>query len=165
MGLPDNRPLCADGTLWRAGRLRAVRQWLPQGRHAAAALPPPPLPPAAPTAVALSALKCLDYSTALSRFNGNEQRYRHWLGKFIEESPALAPKIRSALATGRRDEAVTLAHTFKGSTGTLGLEKLKTLAEELEAAIRHGRSAVPELRQLERATDEARLEIAQALAP
>jgi two-component system sensor histidine kinase/response regulator len=140
-----------------------LAKWLPQGRPAAAApLPPPPV---APTAVVLSTLKCLDYSATLSRFNGNEQRYRHWLGKFIEESPALAPKIRNALATGRRDEAVTLAHTFKGSTGTLGLEKLKVLAQELEAAIRHGRPAVPELRQLERAIDEARFEIAQALAP
>lgn len=139
-----------------------LQRWLPRGRQAAA---PPALPLVLPAAKALGDLGCLDYPSALARFGGNEQRYRHWLGKFIEESPALAPKIRSALASGRRDEAVTIAHTFKGSTGTLGLEKLKSLAEELETAVRRGRPAVPELRQLERAIDEARFEIAQALTP
>jgi two-component system sensor histidine kinase/response regulator len=138
-----------------------LRRWLPRGRQTAA--PPPPMP--LPAATALDALGCLDYAPALARFGGNDARYRHWLGKFVEESPALTPKVRNALATGRRDEAVTLAHTFKGSAATLGLTKLGALAEALEAAIRHGRPAVPELRQLERAIDEARLAIAQALTP
>ncbi len=142
--------------------LHAVLQrWVP--REGQAAAPPPPRP--MPAATALEALGCLDFASALARFGGNEPRYRHWLGKFVEESPALAPKVRNALASGRRDDAVTLAHTFKGSTATLGLTKLGALAEELEAAIRHGRPAVPELRQLERAIDEARFEIAQALTP
>ena len=50
-------------------------------------------------------------------------------------------------------------HSFKGGAGTLGLNALYALAAELEAEIRGGRSAVPGLRQLERAIDETRREI------
>ena len=69
----------------------------------------------------------------------------------------VAPLPAQALGHRHARESVVLAVTVAVVADGL--------AEELEAAIRHGRSAVPELRQLERATDEARLEIAQALAP
>lgn len=126
-------------------------KWLPWGQGATPAAPGPA--PAAP------ALRCVDVAAALPRFAGNEQRYRQWLARFVDESPAVAPELRRALAAGDRERAVAVAHDFKGSAGTLGLENLQVRAAELEQAIRQGRDAVPELRQLERAIDEARREI------
>ncbi len=129
-------------------------KWLPWGATATA---PDTSSPVA--AKALPELRCLDVAAGLQRFSGNEQRYRHWLARFVEESPEVAPELRRLLASGATEKALAATHSFKGSAGTLGLEVLATRAAELEQAIRQRRDAVPELRQLERAIDEARREI------
>jgi two-component system sensor histidine kinase/response regulator len=129
-------------------------KWLPWGPAAAPAAAPP-----GDGAKGLPELRCLDVAAALPRFSGNEQRYRHWLAKFVEESPEMAPQLRRALANGNTDKALAAVRSFKGTAGTLGLEDLEARAAELEQAIRKGRDSVPELRQLERAIDEARREI------
>ena len=49
-------------------------------------------------------------------------------------SPSVEPRPRDTTSTGRRDDAVTIAHAFKSSATTVGLAKLSTLAEELEIA-------------------------------
>ncbi|MBI5107232.1 MAG: response regulator [Rhodocyclales bacterium] len=139
-------------------------KWLPWGaRSATPAATPAPTPPPSSTPSALPSLRCLDVAAAVERFAGNEARYRHWLGKFVDDSPLVAPELRSALAAGENEHAANLVHSFKGSVGTLGLVALHARAAELEAAIRGGHGAVPELRQLERAIDEARREIISAL--
>ncbi len=139
-------------------------KWLPWGARPEAAATNPALPPGpAAKLSALPSLRCLDIAAALERFAGNEERYRHWLREFVDDSPMVAPEVRSALAAGKNEKAATLVHSFKGSVGTLGLEALYARATELEAAIRGGNGAVPELRQLERAIDEARREIISAL--
>jgi CheY-like chemotaxis protein len=101
----------------------------------------------------------IDVDTAMRRFGGNAQRYRHWLARFVEEAPAVAPAIRQALAADRREEAAAQAHSFKGTAGTLGLVELSLRSGELESALNTGRDGVPELRLLERAIEEARREI------
>jgi two-component system sensor histidine kinase/response regulator len=101
----------------------------------------------------------IDVDTAMRRFGGNAQRYRHWLARFVEEAPAVAPAIRQALAADRREEAAEQAHSFKGTAGTLGLVELSLRSGELESALNTGRDGVPELRLLERAIEEARREI------
>lgn len=124
-------------------------KWLPRGREAArnAEAKARPAPP------------CIDVAVALSRFAGDEERYRQWLARFVEESPALAPELRRALASGALDQAAATVHAFKSTVGTLGLERLQARAAELEQAICGGGDAVPELRRFERAIDEARREI------
>jgi HPt (histidine-containing phosphotransfer) domain-containing protein len=71
----------------------------------------------------------------------------------------MAPQLRRALADGNTEKALAAVRSFKGTAGTLGLDNLEARAAELEQAIRKGRDSVPELRQLERAIDEARREI------
>jgi len=119
----------------------------------------PAVAPLSGQPVAPLSLQGLDVTAAIERFAGNEQRYRHWLCRFVEESLDLAPNVRRALAAGDDQQAAALVHSFKGGAGTLGLNALHALAAELEAEIRGGRSAAPGLRQLERAIDEARREI------
>ena len=139
-------------------------KWLPVGGRAAIEPPPPARPSSSGIGLsALPSLRSLDIAAAIERFAGNEQRYRHWLGKFIDESPAVAPEVRRMLATGEFDAAAAKVHEFKGNVGALGMEALQARASDLETAIRGRQGAVPELRQLERAIDEARREITTAL--
>ena len=153
IGMNDHLGKPIDGASFYA----LLDTWLPRGK-AAASMPvaerPPPEQPVAP-----QSLHGLDVAAAIERFAGNEQRYRYWLGRFVEESPTLAPEVRRALAAGDDQQAAALVHSFKGGAGTLGLNALYALAAELEAEIRGGRSAVPGLRRLERAIDETRREI------
>jgi len=138
-----------------------VNKWLASG---GAARVPSASSVAAPDATtALGRIPGLDVRSALARFGGNEERYREWLERFAAESPEEAQRIRRALAGGDRERAAASVHSFKGSVGTLGLTRLQIRAAELESAIRAGFDAVPELRQLERAIDEARREIQAAL--
>ncbi|MBK9018541.1 MAG: response regulator [Sulfuritalea sp.] len=140
---------------------RILAKWLPERRTPGAPAPVEPAP--APMRLALPAMRGVDTVAALTRFFGDEQRYRHWLAKFVEESPSVAPDIRRALAAGQTELAIRMAHSFKGRTGTLGLTELHLKAAALEAALNNALAGVPELRSLERAIDETRREIATAL--
>ncbi len=142
---------------------RILAKWLPERRTPGAPAPAEPAPAPAPMRLALPAMRGVDTVAALTRFFGDEQRYRHWLAKFVEESPSVAPDIRRALATGQTELAIRMAHSFKGRTGTLGLTDLQLKAAALEAALNNALAGVPELRSLERAIDETRREIATAL--
>ncbi len=152
IGMNDHLGKPIDGASFYA----LLDTWLPRGQAAAAA---PAVAPLSGQPVAPLSLQGLDVTAAIERFAGNEQRYRHWLCRFVEESLDLAPNVRRALAAGDDQQAAALVHSFKGGAGTLGLNALHALAAELEAEIRGGRSAAPGLRQLERAIDEARREI------
>ncbi len=111
----------------------------------------------------LAALNGVDTVGALRRFLGNEERYRHWLIKFVEESPAVTAQIREALAAGQADLATRTAHSFKGGVGAIGLCELQERAAALEAALKTRREAEPELQSLERSIEAARAEIIAAL--
>jgi putative two-component system response regulator len=88
--------------------------------------------------VGLSALHSIDTEGGLERFVGNEQRYRHWLIKFAEDSSGDLIDIRNALARGELEVVRKSAHSIKGQTGMLGLTDLHTIAAAIEAAVAHG---------------------------
>lgn len=157
IGMNDHLGKPIDGANFYA----LLDTWLPRGQAADAV--PVVERAAAGRLAAPPPLQALDVAAAIERFAGNEQRYRHWLGRFVEECPNLAPDVRRALAAGDDQQAAALVHSFKGSAGTLGLNALHALAAELEAEIHGGGSAVSGLRQLERAIDEARREIIRML--
>lgn len=140
---------------------RMLAKWLPERRRQDAVTHA--TEPTAPPRTTLPEIRGVDTAAGLARFFGNEQRYRHWLTNFVAESPSVAPEIRNAMAAGNAETAIRLAHTFKGSTGTLGMIDLSDRAAALESALRNSLDGVSELRSLERAIDEARREIAAAL--
>lgn len=140
---------------------QVLAKWLPASSKA-----PPErrdAKPELPAAPGLAALQGIDTEAALKRFVGNEERYRHWLVKFVEESPTVAARIREALAAGQPELAARSAHSFKGGVGTIGLCELQERATELEAALKARQTAEPELQRMERAIDAAREEIISAL--
>ena len=66
---------------------------------------------------------------------GDETRYRHWLGVFLQQAPMLIAKARQKLLAGETEQASMAAHTLKGSTGLLGMKELHANAARLEIAI------------------------------
>ncbi len=107
---------------------------------------PPTLASAAPTSPAtlaesLATLAGVDAVAGLARFNGNCERYRHWLGDFVAGADAIPEQLRSELARGDAAQAARTAHAFKGRVGMLGLTELFASAAALERALREGAAA------------------------
>jgi len=69
------------------------------------------------------------------RMGGSVASYCAILEKFRNGQQNTLAEIRSAIAANNWGKAELLAHTLKGLLGTLGAEKLKDNATELEAAI------------------------------
>ncbi len=119
--------------------------------------------PAEPLTNAKLAIKNVRVAEALSRFAGDEARYRHWLIEFIGHGPAAASQIRMAVANGSHDTAIRLAHAFKGRTGMLGMAELHSIARTLEMALKNFEPTAFWLDELERTAEEMSRDISAAL--
>ena len=78
----------------------------------------------------------LDLAAALRRTGGNRDLLRTVQTRFAASLDEFAPTFRAALAEGRRDDAMRLAHTFKGIAGTVGASVVQAAAATLEHACR-----------------------------
>jgi len=114
-------------------------QWLarsgqtsPASREAAA----PAIPPDDAALQALARLPEIDLDAALSRLRGNPQRLLKLLHLFVAEHRNDADALRHALRDGDCVSAERLAHTLKGAAGSLGLERIRQAATELNALLR-----------------------------
>lgn len=96
---------------------------------------------------------------ALSRFGGDEERYRHWLVEFVDHGPNATAQIRQAITSGSQDAAVKLTHALKGRTGMLGMNELHSISQTLEMALRDGEPTQLWLEELEDAVAEMRRQI------
>ncbi len=102
-----------------------------------------PLPGPGPDAGALDAagaepmrrIPGVDVSGALSRLDGNKKLYQWLLRAFLESEQATASSIALALERGERELAERLAHTSKGSAGSIGAYLVMEAGAELERAI------------------------------
>ncbi|MBK1717620.1 PAS domain-containing hybrid sensor histidine kinase/response regulator [Thiocystis violacea] len=93
----------------------------------------------APEAVrvgALEDLEGLDVESGLRSVGGNRPLYLRLLRKFAQNHADDMTRVREALALGDQEQARRLSHTLKGTAATLGALETRTLAAELEAAIR-----------------------------
>ena len=75
-------------------------------------------------------------SDGVRRMGGSVAGYCAILEKFHSSQQNTIAGIRSAIAAGDREKTERLAHTLKGLLGTLGADKLKSRAADLEIAIR-----------------------------
>ena len=71
----------------------------------------------------------------LSRFAGDEKRYRHWLGDFIDSGPRTVVTISKAIDAGDIETAKRMVHSFRGRTSMLGMSELHALAMALEMTL------------------------------
>jgi len=77
----------------------------------------------------------VDVSGSVRRIGRNVALYYSLLDKFRIKERNTAASIREALAAGDSSTAERLAHTLRGTTGTLGAKNLQDLAASLENSI------------------------------
>ena len=84
---------------------------------------------------AIPPVTSLDISATLSRLNGDRKLYLSLLNAFVENESNAALSIKEALSEGNTTMAIRLAHTSKGTAGSIGAVELEKLAGILEIAI------------------------------
>jgi two-component system, sensor histidine kinase and response regulator len=80
----------------------------------------------------------VDSARGLQRIAGNQKLFRDLLMQFVSNQGAVGNRIRAALDSGDRKEAERLAHSLKGVSGNLGINRVFSLAGNLEKAIHDG---------------------------
>ncbi len=106
----------------------------PAKRHRAAAAP-------AATARAEAAelkLPGIDVAAGLASANGSAELYHKLLRKFRDSGQAFATSFQAAQAGSDPTAPIRLAHTLKGTAGTIGARALQRAAGALEAACQNG---------------------------
>ncbi|MDR3395860.1 MAG: ATP-binding protein, partial [Parasulfuritortus sp.] len=73
----------------------------------------------------------VDRAYGLKNVRGNVRAYVDLLHRFVEHHAEDMARLQHALDTGDLELARRLAHTLKGSGGTLGLTRIQSLASEL----------------------------------
>ena len=77
----------------------------------------------------------IDVELGLKRARGNETLYRNLLVLLDEKYADAADVIEASLGEGRKEDAVALAHSVKGTSGMLGALDLYEASGRLEAAL------------------------------
>jgi PAS domain S-box-containing protein len=91
-------------------------------------------------ATGFASIAGLDAKAGLRMTRGNVEKYAALLRLFVENHDADMTRLRDCLAAGDMEQAKRLAHTLKGTAGTVGATGLSGLAVALDAALREGRS-------------------------
>jgi two-component system sensor histidine kinase/response regulator len=112
--------------------------WLPQRQSGTPASGMPAQGPAQDSAALrtrLAAIDDLNLDWGLAAVRGNLERYRQLLDQFAAGHRDDMMRIAEQVAAGNASGAIRIAHTLKGSAGTLGLSRLQVEAEILEKAL------------------------------
>ncbi|MEO5351734.1 MAG: response regulator [Magnetococcus sp. XQGC-1] len=78
----------------------------------------------------------IDTEKGVQRVGGRVRAYFKVLATFVDSQADLLHRIGRSLEQRQQDEAIRLAHTLKGSAGTIGASALHVLAASLEAELR-----------------------------
>lgn len=111
-------------------------RWIPAAKHAGFA-PPPDLR----AADDWPSLDGFDFAAALHRCGGSDDKYRHWLGAFLDDSAATADEVDALVRRGDAPAACARLHALKGRAGMLGLSRLADATAAFEAALKQGAAA------------------------
>ena len=86
------------------------------------------------TSVISTVVQLLDFnrSLALDRVGGDEELFHEVAELYLKEYPILISQIQDAVRSGNAYDLHHLAHTLKGSLGTLGAETAAAQALSLE---------------------------------
>ena len=78
----------------------------------------------------------IDVNDALNRIGGNMDLYKRLLKRFVDGSQI--EELQTAVNGDSLEDSVRQAHTLKGVSANLSLLKLKTIAADLESALKDG---------------------------
>ena len=143
---------------WREGR--------PLASTAIAATPSAAAPASAssPNPAASLPTAGLNSAAALKRLGGLESVYLIALRSFIAEAEKLAAQLQAARAERSLAAALPALHTLKGLAGTVGADRLATLTQQAERALKEDLNAWDALDPVLQACPEVAGDIAQLLS-
>jgi polar amino acid transport system substrate-binding protein len=87
---------------------------------------------------AIPALAGIDTADGVARLGGNVGSYLKLLRKFADNQADSVDRIRQEHGAGNLAEAVRVAHTLKGVSGSVGAMALQEVALQLESALKDG---------------------------
>jgi CheY-like chemotaxis protein len=90
----------------------------------------------------LANLPGVDVAFGLNNLLGDVSFYLEMLGKFFENHGGDVDQLYRQMAAGDSEGARHLAHTLKGTAGTLGLKEIARLSAEVEQVILAGGSSI-----------------------
>ncbi len=138
-GMQDvvTKPIAPEA-LWHA-----LNRWVAPPSPPSAGQPSLPPSPPSPTptldreATPLPEITGLATELGLQRTGGRPDRYLKFLDMFVRHQADFPAQLAEALSQNDRVTAERLAHTCKGSAGTIGATRLQAAAEALETALRN----------------------------
>ncbi|MBK9447732.1 MAG: response regulator [Betaproteobacteria bacterium] len=98
----------------------------------------PPLPATAAVDAELPLLPGIDRALLLQRMKGRVASCRRLLVVFREQYSGSAARLRTLQAEDNREVLHRFAHTLKGASASLGAERLRQVAAELESVVVKG---------------------------
>ena len=114
--------------------------------------------------VDFSAVAGLDAQVGLAALRGKTASYLRLLGKYLATHDNDFPSIADLVADDKRQEAQRLAHTLKGTAGTLGAVEVQKLAALIDQALKDARPA-EEIVPLCQAGQAAQQQLGEGLRP
>jgi len=103
----------------------------------------------------------INVADALKRIGGNEDLYKRLLKRFLDGNEF--EELGDALQNGDAEEAARLAHTIKGVSANLSLEKIRTASIDLELTIRAGLDSSADFANLMQTYSETKEEIVKLI--
>lgn len=107
----------------------------------------------------INASEYIDVDTALKRVGGNMDLFKRLLGRFVAGNNFEA--LDNALKGGDSEESARLAHTLKGVSSNLSLDKVAALSASIEQLIKGGADYTACLEELRQAYDVTVAKIAE----
>ena len=101
----------------------------------------------------------IDVDSALKRVGGNKDLFKRLLGRFVEGKNFEA--LENALKSGNLEESAHVAHTLKGVSSNLSLDKVAALSTEIEQLIKGDNDYSACLEELRQAYDITVAKIAE----
>jgi two-component system sensor histidine kinase/response regulator len=127
--------------------IRVLARWLP---HSLQETSQSPVLPAAP----LRSVPGVDMALALQRVNGNSELLWRLLSDFHQRYVDAAQRLQSLIETQRFDAARDLAHTVKGASATLAMQRVADAAAMIELAAARHRPDERALREMQEALQQ-----------
>jgi len=79
-------------------------------------------------------IELINYEKGINMLGGNEEMYRQVIHLFLEENSDMVDQINEATENNDFDRIRSLAHKVKGSSGSIGAESVRQLANDLQKA-------------------------------
>jgi hemerythrin-like metal-binding protein/PAS domain S-box-containing protein len=146
---------------------RTLARWIPAGKQQPVSAPVVPEVVQEVGEAVLQTqsqtLQGIDMAVGLARFNGKEDRYRHWLADFVHTAGVIPATVRGDIASGETGKAAKVIHALKGRTGMLGMTDLHVEVSALEEVLVSGAPTLDLLTALDHSIAQMCAQLSQML--